>query len=283
VRRVLIGYAGTAVALARLRRRLNLPRPLGLALAASVPPAVAAATPPGRRRRGATWAAHMWAYKVAFEVPYDKPDALRARLRVEAAPRIDRILGAGMEPSRRLQHRLRRPDGVNTLDRLLSAVYFAWELEPHAVLAWILVRHPERFARAALRLGAAFDLTLLGYWLVPAAPPWWASEEAGLLGREVRRVPTRVIRDLRGEPLDQDDVQGHNPWAAMPSDHFGSALMAALLLVEIDVRLGAVALSYALTLGFALVYLGEHYVVDLLAGACLVAVVIGAEAAARDC
>ncbi len=31
--------------------------------------------------------------------------------------------------------------------------------------------------------------------------------------------------------------------------------------------------AYALTLGFALVYLGEHYVTDLAAGAALVAVV----------
>ena len=33
---------------------------------------------------------------------------------------------------------------------------------------------------------------------------------------------------------------------------------------------GAVGWTYALTLGFALVYLGEHYVVDLLAGMGLV-------------
>jgi membrane-associated phospholipid phosphatase len=32
---------------------------------------------------------------------------------------------------------------------------------------------------------------------------------------------------------------------------------------------GALAWSYALTLGLALVYLGEHYAADLLAGAAL--------------
>ena len=32
-------------------------------------------------------------------------------------------------------------------------------------------------------------------------------------------------------------------------------------------------MGYALTLGFALVYLGEHYVIDLVAGAALVALV----------
>ena len=33
---------------------------------------------------------------------------------------------------------------------------------------------------------------------------------------------------------------------------------------------GAAGWGYALTLGFALVYLGEHYLTDLLAGAALV-------------
>ena len=33
---------------------------------------------------------------------------------------------------------------------------------------------------------------------------------------------------------------------------------------------GAAGWGYALSLGFALVYLGEHYVTDLLAGAALV-------------
>ena len=36
---------------------------------------------------------------------------------------------------------------------------------------------------------------------------------------------------------------------------------------------GALGWGYAATLGFALVYLGEHYVTDLLAGAALVALV----------
>jgi hypothetical protein len=32
---------------------------------------------------------------------------------------------------------------------------------------------------------------------------------------------------------------------------------------------GTIGWAYALTLGFALVYLGEHYVIDLLAGLAL--------------
>jgi membrane-associated phospholipid phosphatase len=93
----------------------------------------------------------------------------------------------------------------------------------------------------------------------------------------VQRVPTRVIRDLRGEPLEQDDTVGANPWAAMPSDHLAAALAAALTLRELRPWAGAAGLAYAGVLGFALVYLGEHYVVDLLAGAALAAGVAALE------
>ncbi len=64
-------------------------------------------------------------------------------------------------------------------------------------------------------------------------------------------------------------VFGGNPLAAMPSLHFATSLMAALLLAEVGPVAGALGFTYAATLGFALVYLGEHYVVDLLAGAAL--------------
>lgn len=116
-----------------------------------------------------------------------------------------------------------------------------------------------------------FDLTLVGYWAVPSAPPWWASEEAGEMNRQVRRVMDEVAEWLQRKPnpTEGDHKVGANPFAAMPSDHFASAAMTAILLSEIDGRLGALGWAYALSLAFSLVYLGEHYVLDLLAGLAL--------------
>jgi membrane-associated phospholipid phosphatase len=262
VRWHLLSAAAATVVAVRARRRAGLPRALGTALAASVPVAVAAALPRGRPRHAALWIAQMWAYKVAFEIPYDRPERLRSRLAIDTPLRIDRGFGGGVPISQRLQDRL---------DRVMAAVYVTWELEPHLALAAVLALRPDRFGAAAARQAATFDLTLLGYWLAPSAPPWWASEEAGRMDGRVQRVSTRVIRDLRGDPLDQDDSQGANPWAAMPSDHFASALAAAFTLRELHPAAGAAGLAYAIALGVALVYLGEHYVVDLLAGATLAA------------
>jgi membrane-associated phospholipid phosphatase len=60
-----------------------------------------------------------------------------------------------------------------------------------------------------------------------------------------------------------------NPFAAMPSLHFGTSIMAARVLSLVGRRHAALGWAYALALGFGLVYLGEHYVVDLIAGLAL--------------
>jgi hypothetical protein len=49
--------------------------------------------------------------------------------------------------------------------------------------------------------------------------------------------------------------------------------MAAYVLADLGPAEAALGWAYALTLGFALVHLGEHYVADLLAGAALMAAV----------
>ncbi len=78
------------------------------------------------------------------------------------------------------------------------------------------------------------------------------------------------------------DVLGGNPLAAMPSLHFATSLMGAHLLSEVGPVAGAFGWTYASTLGLALVYLGEHYAVDLIAGAALTETVRAARPAPRS-
>lgn len=266
----LLGYVPAAVVFARTRRKWSPPRPLSVAVAYGAPAAVWRALPQGRLRVPAVWATHMWAYKVAFAVAYDQPEKMRARLHIDEPIKLDSALAGGIPPTQRLQRALRKPPDVNALDYALTLVYTVWEAEPHLSLAWILLRHPERFPAAVLRLAATFDATLVGYYAYPSAPPWWASEREGRMDREVRRVAPEAMKELRGKPRPGiDHNSGANPWAAMPSDHFASALSTALFLTEADRRAGAAGATYAAALGFALVYLGEHYVSDLIAGAAL--------------
>ena len=59
-------------------------------------------------------------------------------------------------------------------------------------------------------------------------------------------------------------VLGGNPLAAMPSLHFATSVTAAHVLTETGGVAGLLGWTYTALLGTALVYLGEHYVVDLM-------------------
>jgi membrane-associated phospholipid phosphatase len=275
--RPLVSMAGCAVlaATVRSRTKLGLSEALATACAFAIPPTLAAGFRRSPRRDGLVWATQMWAYKTAFEMPNDDEQRLRDRVHIDYAIAIDSRLGGGMPPGQRLQRSLRQEQDLSWRDKMLSLLYWTWEVEPHFVMAWFRWKRPHRFAAAAGRLATTFDLTLLGYWAVPSAPPWWSSEKLGRMDGDVRRVMVQVARALKREPnpTEGDGELDANPFAAMPSDHFASAAMAAMLLAEEQSLLGVLGWCYALGLGFALVYLGEHYVVDELAGLALALVV----------
>jgi membrane-associated phospholipid phosphatase len=270
-----LAAAGLAAAFVvpAVRKRLRLPAPVTVGATAAGPLGLAILHRRTKTRDAVVFALQMWAFAVAHELPYDDPDRLRARLRIRYPIAADRLIGAGRLPNVRLQEALSRPGRTTMLDRLLSFAHWAWFFEPHACLVWILARREAHFARAARQLAAVYDLGCLVYFLVPTAPPWWASEE-GYTEEKVQRMMIEVGEDVWGDTWPAlYGTLGGNPWAAMPSLHFASSLMAAILLAETDPVAGAVGWGYALTLGFALVYLGEHYAIDLVAGAALVALV----------
>jgi membrane-associated phospholipid phosphatase len=245
-----------------------------MAAAALAPVAAAVIVPRGRRRDAAVCALQMWAYLAAYEIPNDDPEALARRVRIDYPIAIDRALGLGRIPTARLQRRFARPGRIRRFERVLVFCHWVWFAVPHGTIGYVLLRRPERFAAAAARTYAVFDLGAIFYWAIPTAPPWWAAAR-GHLGEldgtpAVRRMMIEYGQEFWGERWgDLYDVLGGNPLAAMPSLHFATSLMAAHLLSEVGPVSGLVGWSYALTLGLALVYLGEHYAADLLAGAVL--------------
>ncbi len=271
------GAIGAAAAVPLLRRRWRIPAPMTVAACAGGPLALAVLRPRSPKRDVALFALQMWAFTMAHELPYDDPERLRRRLRTRYPISVDRVLGLGRLPNARLQRALARLPRIRLVNHFLTWVHWLWFLEPYLVLLFILVRHPAHFPRAARQLAAVFDAGCVVYFLVPTAPPWWASEQ-GLTGEEVRRIMVEVGEGTwRSAWPAMYGALGGNPWAAMPSLHLATSMMAAIALGETGRTAGAVGWSYALTLGFALVYLGEHYVTDLAAGAALVGAVRGAE------
>ena len=268
-----LGAIAVGVATPLLRRRLKIPPPVVTATAAAVPVAISVLTPRTRARDVAICAGQMWAYLATYQMPNDDPDELERRVKIDYPVTFDRAIGGGELPSVRIQRAFAKHGEVRFPERVLVWSHWVWFAFPHGTAAYILARHPERFPRAALLTYSVFDLGLVGYWGIPTAPPWYAAKHGRLHsddGPPLRRMMVehgeRFWKD-RWEPL--YGVLGGNPLAAMPSLHFATSLMAAHLLAELGPVEGAIGWTYALTLGFALIYLGEHYVIDLLAGAAL--------------
>lgn len=272
---------GAAIAVPLVRRRLRIPASVTVAACASGPLALAVLQPRSKKRDVALFALQMWAFTVVHEIPYDDPERLRARLRATYPIKIDRVLGGGRLPNVRLQKALARLPRVGLVDRVLTWTHWLWFLEPYVALTVILVRHNDRFPRAARQMAAVFDLGCAIYFALPTAPPWWSSENE-LTGEEVRRIMVEVGEPTWGAAWEtMYEALGGNPWAAMPSLHFATSVCAALSLAEAGKVEGVLGWGYASTLGFGLVYLGEHYVTDLIAGALLVAAVRQGEALAE--
>ncbi len=264
---------GAAIAAPLLRRRARIPAPVTIAACSGGPLGLAVLYPRSRKRDVVMYAMQMWAFTMVHEIPFDDPERLRSHLRIRYPIVADRVIGLGRLPNVRLQRTLARLPRVAVLNRFLTWVHWLWFLEPYVALAFILVRHPDRFPRAARQLAAVFDSGCAVYFAAPTAPPWWASEQ-GMTGEDVRRIMVEVGEETWGSAWPgMYKALGGNPWAAMPSLHFATSLMGAISLSGTGRVLGALGWAYALTLGFALVYLGEHYVTDLAAGAALVAAV----------
>jgi len=252
---------------------MPLPKPAVLAAAAAAPVAVCVAVPRTRTRDVAACALQMWAYLAAYEMPHDDPEALAARVRIDYPVQIDRVLGFGVPPTLRLQRLLSAPGETRRVEKVLVWTHWLWFIVPHAATAYVLVRRRERFGHAAATTYAVFDLGALVYHLLPTAPPWYAAERGRLGDR--RTPPVRRMMVEYGEQFWKHrwgplySLLGGNPLAAMPSLHFATSVNAAHLLAESGPVQGAIGWTYAMTLGLALVYLGEHYAADLLAGLAL--------------
>jgi membrane-associated phospholipid phosphatase len=260
---VVAGFAAPLV-----RRRLKLGPVAVSAIAWQAPIALAIARPRSAWRDAGIYALQMWAYIAHYEMPNDDPERLLARLRVGYPIRVDTAMFAGTPPTVRLQRALGRPGQVFRHDLALAWIHWSWFFVPHGSVAYILLRHRSQFPRSAGMMAAVFDLGVIVYWLLPTAPPWWAGTNGNMA--PVRRIMVEVGEHFWGRawtPL--YDFLGGNPFAAMPSLHFATSVMAAHVLSDVGWLPGTAGWAYALSLGFALVYLGEHYVADLLAGLAL--------------
>lgn len=191
---------------------------------------------------------------------------------------LERSMFGGLLPTQVLQDALHPGSGLDPWAIAGTIFYLLHFPLPIAIafLLWIRRRRAYYDYVAALIL-----LSMAGfatYLILPVAPPWWAAEHGLTPGPDgapaITYLKAQGFNDLarllgfEGRFVYSYAVYEVNPnqVAAFPSLHAGYPFLAFLFARRAFGRPGWLMLGYAACVWFAIVYLADHYVVDVLGG-----------------
>ena len=211
----------------------------------------------------------------AYELMRGYADKFGLPIHVTDVISIERIIGLGGLPTSYLQQLLHygpasAPDNVATISVIFYFLHFPLPLAV-GFLLWI---HQRRFyydfVAALILLSMAAFVTFL---LLPVAPPWWAAQNGYITGvLHLRDTGFDGLVSLFGfgknnylysyslYSISSNDV------AAFPSLHAAYPFLAFLFARRAFGRAGWLMAAYTACVWFAIVYLGEHWVVDIIGG-----------------
>jgi membrane-associated phospholipid phosphatase len=191
---------------------------------------------------------------------------------------LERAVFAGQVPAVLLQQALYIPGRLGLLDLAAMFFYFMHFVLPVAVgfVFWLNSReHYWRFVAALLLLSF---LAFVTYLFFPSTPPWLQ------FPGEVHKITNETVSKLGLNYFVSPVYSRLNPnqYAAFPSLHAAYPALAAFYARRRHPVLTLVLVAWALCVWFSIIYLGEHYVVDVLDGLLYVAAAaIVVEAVAR--
>jgi membrane-associated phospholipid phosphatase len=153
--------------------------------------------------------------------------------------------------------------GLTWYDVAISLVYLMHSPAPLICGAVLWSRRRDLFTPFVVTLLLTGAAGLVTYLLFPETPPWLAAQEH--LMEPVRRITNEVI-DKVG-PL-SSVYAGADPLpnAAMPSLHVAYPFIVAWYTVAAFGRRALWIVAYPAVLAIGVVYLGEHWVIDVIAG-----------------
>ncbi len=188
----------------------------------------------------------------------------------------EKTLAFGSVPTVWLQTHLFDPRQIGWVDRATTYVHWSYFVLPHIFAAYLFIERRHLFERYVLLFVGVLTAGLAICFIFPAAPPWAASLTGHL--DPTYKVVTQVGSELNVSLYGYFDsqIRSSNPVAAMPSVHMAISVIVLLIAFRVNWLLGVLAAAYNAAMAFSLVYLGEHYVVDILGGALLTVAVYAA-------
>ena len=214
----------------------------------------------------------------AYELMRGYADNLGLSVHVGDVLAIERALFLGYVPTQVLQQWLHPATGIDVLAIGGTIFYFLHFPLPIAVGFFLWLRRRRLYYDYVAALIVLSMAGFVTYLLLPVAPPWYAAREGLLPG--VTYLKDQGFTDLarlfgfEGHYLFSYTVYQFNPnqVAAFPSLHAGYPFLAFLFAQRAFGRVGWLMLAYSACVWFAIVYLADHYVVDILGGVAYAAV-----------
>lgn len=205
-----------------------------------------------------------WAPFVLVLMAYELMRDLAATLHVPPhnLAGVERALFGGYEPTLVLQTTIAKLGDADLIDDAGSLVYSAHFLLPVIVGAWLWSRNRAEFHRFGLSLVVLCALAFVTYVVVPTAPPWLAQPQS-----VQHLMQDAVLRS--GLPPALTWLYSHhdyNLYAAFPSLHAGFPVLAAAAAWRRNKAVGVLLSIWAIVVWVTVVYLGEHYVADVVGG-----------------
>jgi len=179
---------------------------------------------------------------------------------------LERAIFGGAIPTLVLQRAFYHPGVVGIQDVVAMIFYFMHFVLPIVVgfIFWLNSReHYRRYIAALLVMSFLAFVTYL-FW--PSAPPWYQLHD-------VVKINDQTVHSLWGYTLVSPIYHSFNPnpFAAFPSLHAAYPALATVYAWSRYRALGIGLLIWTAAVLVSIVYLGEHYVVDAVAGFVYVA------------
>ncbi|MEO8511434.1 MAG: phosphatase PAP2 family protein [Chloroflexota bacterium] len=216
---------------------------------------------------------------LAYELMRGIADEAGFPVHIDDVIGAERFLALGHLPTQLLQGWLAPPSGVGPAAIVATILYMLHFALPVVTgfLLW-LRRRPLYFEYVAAFIVLSFT-GFITFLLLPVAPPWYAANQGFLSGPDGLPVIDYLKPDAfaviaaalgypNGEQLSSYIFFGVNPnsVAAFPSLHAGYPFLSFLVLRHAFGRIGWLALLYAIAVWWAVIFTGDHYLVDVLGG-----------------
>jgi membrane-associated phospholipid phosphatase len=180
----------------------------------------------------------------------------------------DKVLGLGQVPTIRLQDALYTPGHLHFWDYAAFSFWFSHFFATLLVAVGIWLYRYQWFHRFAACIVVLAAMGLVTYVLFPAAPPWLAADHGYI--DHTYRITHAAVNNLpvpKAGALFQKGTDWGNDVAAVPSLHAAYTMLICLFLwPRISRRWRPLLAAYPIGMGLSLIYLGEHYLIDILLG-----------------